>query len=236
MGVIRPPVRFEPLGDRALVARFGDRLDDTTSERVRATLARLSRPHPAVRDVVAGFASVTVHYEPADVETDGVPPHVALARALDAVLAGVAGAAPLTPRVVEIPVCYEGELAPDLAEVAEHTGLATGDVIELHTGAAYAVRMIGFLPGFPYLAGLDPRLATPRRAEPRTRVPPGSVGIGGAQTGVYPVASPGGWRLIGRTPLRLFDAAREPAALLTVGDTVRFRAIPRADFDRALEA
>lgn len=228
----RPLLRFEPLGDRALVLTFGERADDGTFAHVRAALEQLSGSHPAVRDVVAGFASVTVHYEPAAVLTDRLAPHATLARQLETLLTAIAAAPSPTPRVVEIPVCYEGDLAPDLAEVAVHTGLASETVISLHTDATYTVRMIGFLPGFPYLAGLDVRLATPRRAEPRTRVPAGSVGIGGGQTGVYPLASPGGWRLIGRTPLRLFDPRRDPAALLAVGDTLRFRAIDRAAYDR----
>lgn len=230
--VTLPPLRFAPLGDRALVATLGERADDETFARVRAALAQLAGSHPAVRDVVAGYTSVTVHYEPAAVLTHRLAPHATLARELEALLAGAAGGPPLAPRVVEIPVCYERELAPDLADVAAHTGLEPAAVIGLHTGATYTVRMIGFLPGFPYLAGLDPRLATPRRAEPRTRVPAGSVGIGGAQTGVYPLASPGGWRLIGRTPLRLFDPRRERAALLAVGDRLRFRAVDRAEYDR----
>lgn len=228
---MRPPVRFEPLGDRALVLHLGDRADDATFHRVRSCVARLGGAHPAVLDVVPGYTTVTVHYDPARVRSGGAPPHRVLAAALEPLVPDDADPAP-PARTVEIPVCYESDLAPDLDEVARHTGLDASEVIALHSGATYVVRMIGFLPGFPYLAGLDPRLATPRRAEPRTRVPAGSVGIGGEQTGIYPVASPGGWRLIGRTPLALFDARREPGALLAVGDELRFRAIPRAEYDR----
>lgn len=232
MGVTSPPVRFDPLGDCALVARLGERADDETFARVHALLSLLRGAHPAVRDVVAGFTTVTVHYEPAEVEETADLPHHTLARRLEA-LAPDALARPIaSPRLVDIPVCYEGELAPDLDEVARHTGLDAREVVARHTGATYDVRMIGFLPGFPYLAGLDPRLATPRRDEPRARVPAGSVGIGGEQTGVYPLSSPGGWRLIGRTPLRLFDPERDPASVLAVGDRVRFRAIDRAAYER----
>ena len=231
VGVMRPPVRFAPLGDRALVLHLGERPDETTFQRVRSCAARLVGAHPAILDVVPAYTTVTVHYDPARVETAGASPHRALAAVLDVLIPNDVET-PALARTVEIPVCYEGELAPDLAEVARHTGLEAGEVVALHSGGAYVVRMIGFLPGFPYLAGLDPRLATPRRDDPRMRVPAGSVGIGGEQTGIYPVTSPGGWRLIGRTPLALFDARREPGSLLAVGDALRFRAISRAEYDR----
>ncbi|HET9482549.1 MAG TPA: 5-oxoprolinase subunit PxpB, partial [Xanthomonadales bacterium] len=137
------------------------------------------------------------------------------------------------PRTVVIPVCYGGDSGPDLDAVAKHTGLSAHDVVARHAAGDYRVAMLGFQPGFPYLIGLDPALATPRHATPRPRVAAGSVGIGGAQTGVYPREAPGGWQLIGRTPLALFDAARKPPALLAPGDRVRFEAIPRAAFGTA---
>ena len=133
--------------------------------------------------------------------------------------------------LVEIPVCYGGEFGPDLREVAEHAQLAEADVIALHSAGEYRVAMLGFAPGFPYLLGLDARLHMPRRANPRTRVAAGSVAIGGAQTGIYPRELPGGWRLIGRTPLALFDAQRDPPALLAPGQRVRFRSISSASVD-----
>jgi len=132
--------------------------------------------------------------------------------------------------VVEIPVCYGGEYGPDLAVVAAHTGLTPEEVIQLHSAAEYRVHAIGFSPGFPYLGGLPPRLNTPRRATPRPSVPAGSVGIGSAQTGVYPVASPGGWNLIGRTPRALFRLHKSPPALLLIGDRVKFRPITPGEF------
>lgn len=134
-------------------------------------------------------------------------------------------------RFVEIPVCYDGEFGPDLADVARHTGLSVEEVIARHSAVEYRVHCLGFAPGFPYLGGLPPELATPRRATPRQGVPAGSVAIGGAQTGIYPQSSPGGWNVIGRTPLRLFDADREPPALLKAGDRVRFRPITRGEFE-----
>jgi KipI family sensor histidine kinase inhibitor len=132
-------------------------------------------------------------------------------------------------------VCYGGESGPDLDAVAEHAGLSRDDVIARHAAAEYTVAMLGFAPGFPYLLGLDRALQVPRRPSPRTRVPAGSVAIGGAQTGIYPRELPGGWHLIGRTPLVLFDPAREPPCLLAPGDRVRFREIEAGEFARLAE-
>jgi inhibitor of KinA len=134
-------------------------------------------------------------------------------------------------RVVEVPVCYDEEFAPDLSVVAKASGLGLDKVVQLHASAEYRVGFIGFAPGFPYLVGLPPQLATPRRAVPRQMVPAGAVAIGGGQTGIYPSASPGGWNVIGRTPLRLFETTRAEPALLRAGDGVRFHAINRAEFD-----
>jgi inhibitor of KinA len=134
------------------------------------------------------------------------------------------------PRTVEIPVCYGGDLGPDIDDVARQHGMSAQDVIDIHASGDYLVYMVGFMPGFAYLGGLSSRIATPRRQTPRTAVPAGSVGIGGEQTGVYPLVSPGGWNLIGRTPLRIFDIDRTDAALLATGDRVRFRPISNGEF------
>ena len=139
------------------------------------------------------------------------------------------------PNLVEIPVCYGGECGSDIDAVAEHTRLSREEIIARHAAAEYTVAMLGFASGFPYLLGLDPTLHVPRRANPRTRVPAGSVAIGGAQTGIYPRELPGGWHLIGRTPLVLFDPEREPPCLLAAGDRVRFRAIDADEFARLSE-
>jgi len=134
-------------------------------------------------------------------------------------------------RLVEIPVCYDPEFALDLNDVASQANLTPTKVVDLHSRAEYRVSCIGFVPGFPFLAGLPKELATPRRATPRKEIPAGSVGIGGAQTGIYPLRSPGGWNLIGRTPLHLFDPEKTPPAFLCAGDRVRFRAITREEFE-----
>jgi inhibitor of KinA len=139
-----------------------------------------------------------------------------------------------TAPVIEIPVCYDGEFAPDLGDVALHAGLPADEIIRRHSSADYRVSCVGFTPGFPFLSGLPAELATPRRSTPRKEIPEGAVAIGGAQTGVYPRKSPGGWNVIGRTPLRLFDVRREPPALFHAGDHARFRKISREEFDALL--
>jgi inhibitor of KinA len=139
----------------------------------------------------------------------------------------------LAARIVDIPVCYDPEFALDLDDVAHHTGLSPKEIADLHQRASYRVNCVGFTPGFPYLSGLPARLAVPRRAVPRKEIAAGSVAIGGSQTGIYPVKSPGGWNIIGRTPLSLFDPSKNPPALLGAGDGVRFRAITRAEFEKS---
>jgi len=157
-----------------------------------------------------------------------------LATRIRAALAGVGDpgrTARSRSRTVEIPVCYDAEFALDINDVAHRANISPSEVIRLHSAAEYRVACIGFVPGFPFLTGLSKKLATPRRDVPRKEIPPGSVGIGGAQTGIYPLRSPGGWNLIGRTPLRLFDPKKSPPTLLRAGDRVRFRVITREEFE-----
>lgn len=218
------PMRLQPLGDRAILIELGDAIDEATHRRVLSVCARLDeRPIPGVVDLVPAFTSVTVHYDPGHSARGRT--YEVVAGAIGAALRGLDEVEPVDAREVEIPVCYGGECGPDLDALARRHRLAPDEVARIHAAGEYRVHMIGFAPGFPYLAGLDRRIATPRRDTPRTRVPAGSVAIGGRQTGVYPIDSPGGWHLIGRTPLRLFLAEREPPALLRVGDRVRFRSI-----------
>jgi inhibitor of KinA len=233
-------MRIEPLGDRAVLIGLGDAIREETHRLVRAVCVRLEeRPVPGMTEYVPAYASVAVHYDPGLVAGAGPGagdlPFERMAAALRALLAEVRTEELPAPRTVEIPVCYGGEWGPDLDDVARHHGLAADEVVRLHTGGDYRVYLLGFAPGFPYLGGLPERIATPRRATPRTRVPARSVGIGGGQTGIYPMESPGGWHLIGRTPLRLFAPEREPPALLRMGDRVRFRAVTPDEL-RALEA
>lgn len=219
-------MRIEPLGDRAVQIVLGDAPDEATRRRIAAASHRLAGARvPGVVECVPGFTSLTIHYDP--VQAAG-----GLHSSLSHVLAELDESAGDDGRLVEIPVCYGGEYGPDLESVASLHGLAPDEVVALHAAGEYRVHLVGFVPGFPYLSGLDARLATPRRDSPRTAVPAGSVGIGGAHTGVYPVESPGGWELIGRTPLRLFDAHRDAPALLRAGDRVRFRPVDAAELGR----
>ena len=216
-----------PLGDSAVVVTVSDVLDEPAIAKARTIAADLERNPPAgTLDVVAAFATVTVFYDPARIT--GFP---AFRGAIGerVALAGTAHG-PVAGRVVEIPVCYGGGFGPDLGDIASHGGLSPAQVIGLHSGASYLVHAIGFSPGFAYLGGLPEKIHTPRRATPRTQVPAGSVGIGGAQTAVYPFATPGGWNILGRTPLKMFDAFREEPAILKPGDRVRFRAITGEEF------
>jgi len=226
-------LRLSPLGDRALLIHLGDTIDEETHRLVRVVCAQLAdHAVEGTIELVPAFASVAVHYDPARAPNgDGAAsPYRRFATAVEAALSDFVAIALPTPRTVDIPVCYGGEYGPDLEEVGRQHGLTPDDVVRLHSGATYRVYMLGFAPGFAYMGGLPEAIATPRRPEPRTAVPAGSVGIGGRQTGVYPMTLPGGWQLIGRTPLHMFDAAREPATLLTAGDVVAFRAVSPSEY------
>jgi KipI family sensor histidine kinase inhibitor len=203
-----------PLGDAALVCEAPPPATLDCQRRVWAA-AELARDWPHVLEVVPGMNNLTLVFDPLEADREALADR--LQQAWDA-----AGQAPTAGRDVDIPVQYGGEFGPDLAAVANHTGLSTREVIERHSGGQYVVFFLGFQPGFAYMGGLEAALHTPRRASPRLEVPAGSVGIGGEQTGIYPATSPGGWQLIGRTELPLFDPARRPPTLLQPGDRVRF--------------
>ncbi|MCJ8163420.1 5-oxoprolinase subunit PxpB [Pontibacter sp. E15-1] len=223
-----PTVRLYPLGDAAVVVHFGDAIGEETHRQVRAFVACLEEhPFEGLVEYVPAFTTVTVYYNPWVISEKGeLNPYTKVTGFLQRMLPLMGkGRAPLAQRVVEIPVAYGGEYGPDLDAVAAHTGLQPGEVIALHTQPDYRVYMIGFAPGFPYLGGISERLVTPRRSSPRPDVPAGTVGIAGNQTGVYPLQTPGGWQLIGRTPIPLFNPANTPPSLLQAGDLVRFVAI-----------
>ena len=226
-----PPVKFETIAEDALLLRFGEHIDIAINARVLVACTRLQHALPQL-ECVPAYASLLLRFDPlawgSDLASD---PQQSLRSAVLAALAGNAEALAPTREHI-IPVCYGGTHGPDLGEVASHCGLSSDDVIARHVGASYQVAMIGFAPGFPYLLGLDPTLAMPRRRDPRQRVPAGSVAIGGGQTGIYPEPLPGGWQLIGRTPLRLFDVSAERPSLLAAGDRVRFRAMGDDEFSR----
>jgi len=256
--------RIDAVGDRCLLVGLGTEVDPATSARVHALVQRLrEQPIEGVRDVVPAFTTVALHYRP-ECFVSPLPSGKRTApRGGPAVLGSgpandLAGPTPFerlrelllerlaeplegvadSGRVVEVPVCYgtaEPDYGPDLADVAARCGLAPEAVVERHLASPHRVYMLGFAPGFPFIGGLDEGLEMPRRANPRTHIPPGSVAIARRQTCIYPLDTPGGWNLIGRTPLRLFDPAAEPPCLLAPGDAIRFVAITPADY-RALLA
>jgi KipI family sensor histidine kinase inhibitor len=208
---------FLTAGDRAVVVEYGDAIDEATNLRVRLVTAALTARHdPGIVEIVPTYRSLMVHYDP-----------LRLSRAdIEAIVADaeqhLAGVTLPRPRVIDIPTVYGGHYGPDLDDVAAWAGIPKDEVIALHCGREYLVYMMGFMAGFPYLGGLSPRIAMPRLPSPRTRVPTGSVGIAQEQTGIYPTETPGGWRLIGWTPVRIFDATHDPPVLFEAGDYIRF--------------
>lgn len=208
---------FMPAGDQSMVVELGDGIDPETNRSVRnLTLAIEKSSVDGVTELVPTYRSILVYYDPLVIAHNELKQQIVeISQHIDEQAIG-------SPRVVHIPTLYGGEYGLDIEFVAEHAGLTTDEVIEIHSGTDYLVYMMGFSPGFPYLGGLSERLITPRLQSPRTEISAGSVGIAESQTGVYPIASPGGWQLIGRTPVKMFDPGREPPALLNAGEYVRF--------------
>ncbi|MGQ0603765.1 MAG: 5-oxoprolinase subunit PxpB [Anaerolineales bacterium] len=205
-----------PSGDSALLVQLGAVIDPALNRRVHALAERLRGASEAcigLREIVPGYSTLLVHYDPAETQFAGVRDFVAAIARENAETVDDAA------RRVEIPVQYDG---PDLEFVAEHNHLSIDEVIAIHTASAYRVYMMGFTPGFAYLGEVDARIATPRLETPRVRVSAGSVGIAARQTGIYPIESPGGWRILGHTPLKMFDLNRESPFLLAPGDGVKF--------------
>ena len=221
-----PRPSIERLGDAALLVRFGNAPDAALNERVHEWCARVAEGRPSwIQDIVPAYASLALFIDIDDADL-GDDPLSVVERWVASTFAEPAGARVIrTARTVDVPVRYGGEDGPDLDAAAAELGLSQDEIVARHIAGRYRVAMIGFSPGFPYLLGLDPSIALPRLTTPRLRVPAGSVGIGGAQTGIYPRESPGGWRILGRTPLSLFDPDKNPPALLVPGDAVRFVAL-----------
>ena len=220
-------IRFRLAGDRGLLAEFGEGIDPEINRKVRSMCMALERETPGgVVEIIPTYRSLLIVYDPLTVHPER----------LKSIIAGLEsrlGHIPIPPpEQVTLPVCYGGDFGPDMAFVAETHGLTENEVIRIHTGTAYQIYMIGFTPGFCFLGGLSERLHTPRLETPRTHVPEGSVGIANAQTGVYPLASPGGWRIIGRTPVRLFAPEKKNPLRYRAGDMIRFVSITRDEYDR----
>jgi inhibitor of KinA len=220
-------VRIVPAGDSAIVVEFEERIDPAVNARVIALAEALDAARLAgVRDVAPTFRSVAVYFDPLRTNYEALLARIEK-EAAQPTGAGAADKAPLT-----IPVCYGGDLGPDLPNVAAFARMTEQEVVGLHSSSIYRVFMLGFVAGFAYMGIVDPRIAAPRLSTPRVRVPVGSVGIGGVQTGIYPAETPGGWQLIGRTRVRPFDAARTDPFLMKAGDRVQFTPIDRAEYDR----
>jgi len=218
--------RLLPAGDSALVVEFGNEITPEINARIRSfTQVLEEQALPGIVELVPTYRSVLVHYDPLQLAPGELEAKI---RELTGSLTDIELAAPV---VTMVPVCYGGEFGPDLDHVCQHTGLSKEEVVRLHAGTDYLIYMLGFTPGFSYLGGMDERLATPRLKTPRTVIPAGSVGIAGKQTGIYPIDSPGGWQLIGRTPLKLYDPYREPPVLLKAGNYVRFVPISEAEYE-----
>ena len=233
-----PEINVYPLGDAAIVLEFGNHINRVTHNHIQAVTAYLDQyPFPGMVEYVPAFTTITVYYDPWVVSRQGLlNPYTTVAAQLGEMLVHVKNKPEKpAPKVVEIPVCYGGKYGPDLEYVAGFHGLKPKEVIKLHTQTTYLVYMIGFAPGFPYLGGMAPEIATPRKDKPRTKVPAGSVGIAGKQTGVYPIQSPGGWQLIGQTPMVLFNPHRDRPSLLKAGDLIRFVPISEKQFEKKKE-
>ncbi len=226
------------LGDSAVVLHVRDTFDDAPNETLDQVLGYsdfLRRAElPGVVEVAPAYTTVTLFYDPARAVAAGADPESVFewiaARVQTAIANGHIRLKRSRGSAIEIPTCYDPKFAVDLDEVSHHVGMSPDQVIEMHSASAYRVNCIGFTPGFPYLSGLPPELAVPRRPVPRKHVPAGSVAIGGNQTGIYPITSPGGWNVIGRTPLKLFTPDKNPPVLLCAGDEVRFRRISLDQF------
>ncbi len=217
--------RFRLGGDRALYIEVGDAISPEVNRRVKGLLDAIDKA--AIEGVEAlspTYRSILVYYDPLKIPLEELKQRLSdLGRSLPDASSSEAS-------IFEIPTLYGGEFGPDLDFVASHTGLSPEEVIRIHAGTDYLVYMVGFNPGFPYLGGMSEKIATPRLETPRVKIPAGSVGIAEAQTGIYPLESPGGWRLIGRSPLKMFDPSRDPPALVEAGDLVRFVSIDEARY------
>ncbi len=227
-----PPPRIVALGDAALLVDFSDTLDLAVNARIQQLAEAIRRRRvPWISDVVPALGSLALHFDPKHYDLATPPLEAAAALVKDCLGRKLPNLADLA-RTVDVPVCYDAALGPDLAEVAERCKMTIEEAIRRHCASPHRVLMVGFAPGHPYIGGLDEKLSVPRRATPRPIVIAGSIAIANTQSVVYPFTISGGWNILGRTPLRIFDPGREPPALMAPGDRVQFRAIDRAEFDK----
>ncbi len=223
-------IKLLTAGDSSILLQFGNTIDPAINRKIAATVQLMREQHiNGVTDVIPAFCSLLINYDPRVISYEQIK------RRMEALVKIDVTAGDTRKRVFEIPVCYGGEYGPDIQNIADHAGLSVEEVIQIHTSRDYLIYMLGFLPGFTYLGGLDERIHTPRLANPRIRIPAGSVGIGGSQTGIYPMDSPGGWQLMGMTPVKTYDPDREVPILVEAGDYIRFVAIDEDEFHRIKE-
>lgn len=222
--------RILPVGDRALTVEFGNEIDEKINARLMGFIKVLTDEKiKGIEELVPSFRAVLIHYNPAILLYSDMETIISKALKKEVNDAGK------RKRTVQVPVCYEGECAPDIDFVAEHAGITRDEVIKIHSGKPYLIYMLGFQPGFPYLGGLDGRIHTPRLESPRLKLEAGSVGIGGGQTGLYPMESPGGWRIIGLTPVRCYNPDKAEPIPYRAGDYIRFVPIDKKEYDRLRE-
>ena len=220
-------VRYLVAGDSAVCVEFGNEISPEINKKIRAFKIAVEKSDiPGIVETVPTYRSLLVHYHP---EVIGFK---ALTEKFDKLMGSLSSIPIPPPTVIEIPVLYGGEMGPDIENVAEHKHKTVEEVIKIHTSEEYLIYMIGFIAGFPYLGGMSKEIATPRLKSPRVKIEGGSVGIAGEQTGIYPVASPGGWQLIGRTPLKLYDADREKPVLLEAGQYIKFAAVTEEEYKK----
>jgi inhibitor of KinA len=227
------PYRIFPLGDNAVTVDFGNRILESLNDEVIARFHDLQhQPLPGIKEVTPAYSSFTVHYDVRELRqlNPGQTAYETISRALETFLAQPTTGINLEEKLFQIPVCYSPDLAMDIHRLAEYRGITIEELIEIHTAKIYKVFMMGFLPGFAYMGEVDEKIAMPRKPQPET-VMPGSVGIAGRQTGIYPLTSPGGWQIIGRTPMKLFDKKRPDPVLLKTGDRIQFYSISRHEFE-----
>lgn len=220
-------IQYKPAGDMCLIMEFENEISTKVNSKVRSMYLAIEKSSLAgVEEVIPTYRSLLIHYNPLEVTGDD------LIKELQGIEARLQEIELPKPKVVEIPTLYGGDFGPDLEFVAEHNGLSKEEVINIHSQEKYLIYMLGFTPGFPYLGGMPNKIATPRLENPRVRIPAGSVGIAGSQTGIYPIESPGGWRLIGQTPLKLFNPESTPHFLLQAGDYLQFTPIDEEEYHR----
>lgn len=218
-------IKCLPAGDKAVVMEFGNEISKEINAKIRNLVKFADEAKiEGIEEILPTYRSVQIMYDPLKID------YSELVKNLEMLSSKTVEGQKETIKIVEIPTLYGGEYGPDINFVAEHNNITTDEVIEIHTGTDYLVYMLGFTPGFTYLGGMSEKISTPRLASPRTKIPAGSVGIAGSQTGMYPSETPGGWQLIGRTPVKLYDPKKEPPVLLSAGDYVRYVSISEQEY------